>query len=303
MEEGKKIAYNIFEILPPWEGEIDIFYGRIGSGKTSAGTRNIISELKAGQVVYANWNLNWDGYDERSDWLSLFLGLLNFKYDFMKIPKENFHFWNFVKEEIDGKPYREYFKDWDKRSFVNAKDEFCEPGFIDVLSEITDARIHLDEGHIPFDSYEAARMSEKKRTAVFGTRHFDRGLCVYTQRAMSVHINLRGNTNRFFKCEKLIDFTIPFWNKRFIKFMITEFQDTDSSGIPDERRMKDEEGNEIGEYILAVSSEKYWGTKRHFKLFDSKYLRAGKESSQTNEAEFYDLTFKEKWRNFISKKK
>jgi len=300
---GEKInIVDIFEMLPPWEGEIDIFYGRIGSGKTSAGTRNIIRELKAGQIIYANWNLKWEGYDERKDWKILLMKIICFwSDDFMRIPKENFHFWNFVEGTIDGKPYKEYFNLPKDFLFQDLKGNVVPMGFVDVLSRIADARIHLDEGHIPFDSYEAARMDEKKRSAVFGMRHFDRGLCVYTQRAMSVHINLRGNTNRFFKCEKIFDLTI--FRKRFIKFLITEFQDTDSAGVPDEKRLKDEDGNETGEYMLAVSSEEYWGTKKHFAMFDSKYLRGNLKRSQPNTAEFYSLTWKEKWRNLLGRNK
>lgn len=273
--EGLKIEnVDVFEMIPPDEGDINIYYGRIGGGKTSAGTRNILRELKQGKIVIANWRLKWEGWDERKSFLDLLMGVLGLQTLYFNIPKENFHFWNFTEQELDGKPCGD---------------------FIDTLSALNDCSIHLDEGHIPFDSYEATRMSEKKRSSVFATRHFNRKLTVYTQRANSVHINLRGNTNRFFKCEKDHDFSI--FGKRFIKFRITEFQDLTSSSTVDETREKDENGNEVGEYLHAVSSETYWGSKRHFALFDSKYLRKGAGHSQENLTEIYHLTWRERAKN------
>lgn len=274
---------NIWELLPPEEGSIDIYYGRIGGGKTSAGTRNIIAALNSGQIVYSNWKIKWDGYDERQNWWCLVLGILGLKKHFYYFPKENFHFWNFIKQELDGKP--------------------C-PEFIDVLSRLTDCQVHLDEGHIPFDSYEAAKMSERKRSAVFGTRHFDRQLIIYTQRANSIHINLRQNANRFYKCEVNFDWTLPFFKKRFIHFLITEFQDTDSSGsVKEDHVFNLKTGEETEEYKFAVNQMSYWGSKKHFALFDSKYLRAGAPHSQPNYAKIYWLTWKEKYANLFSRKK
>jgi len=222
---GKVEEIDVFEMLPPDEGEITIFYGRIGAGKTYAGTENIINDLKRGEIVFANWNLLWEGYDERKDRLMLAWGLIGIKKVFFDIPVKNFHFWNLVEAQIDGRTYQEFFpnvkfpkKDKDGNTIgIKTNDEI---DFSDVLSRLTDCAVHLDEGHIPFDSYEATRMSEQKRSAVFAMRHFDRKLIVYTQRANSVHVNLRGNANRFFKCEKLRDFTIPIINGTSTNFTL-----------------------------------------------------------------------------------
>lgn len=269
----QKIVLAGYELIIPDEGTIDLVYGRIGNGKTSLGTRNIIQDLKAGQIVYANWNVKWDGYDQRTMIGYRILGWLGLKRHFYVFPKENFHFWNFIEGTIDGKR--------------------CFP-FVEQLGQLTDCKIHLDEGHIPFDSYEATKMDERKRSAVFGMRHFDRSLVIYTQRAMSVHTNLRGNTNRFFKCEKSLDFTIL--GKRFIRFIVTEFQDVTSSGVPDEKRLRDKDGNETGPYALAVRSWAYWGTKKHFKLFDSKYLRNNLKASQEQHAQLIYIPWREQIR-------
>jgi len=289
--KGQIQELDIFDLLPPDEGEIDIFYGRIGGGKTTAGTRNIMSELKRGLVIYANWRLNWQGYDEREKKGKLLKGFFGLKKVYYKIPKENFHFWNLQKSEIDNKSYREYFNCFDE-VFRNEKGELREMNFTDVLSRLTDCSVHLDEGHIPFDSYEATRMSEQKRSAVFAMRHYDRKLTVYTQRANSVHINLRGNANRFYKCEKTFDHT--FFKHRLIHFLITEFQDLESSGAVDETLEIDEEGNEVPfSYRKSISHERYWGNDKLFSMFDSKYLRGDAKHSQPNNALAFFPSWKE----------
>lgn len=253
---------DVLEMLPPDEGNISITYGRIGTGKTTRGTKNILSDLKRGIVVYANWRVKWEGYDERSSRFNIFLGLLGLKRNFYFFPKENFHYFPITEK------------------------------FIDDLAQLTSCNVHLDEGHIPFDSYEATRMGVEKRSAVFSTRHYDRSMYVYTQRANSVHINLRGNANRFFKCEVSRDFTI--FKKRFIRFRVTEFQDLTPNGAVDETRVLDKNGEETDEYKFAVSEERYWGTKKIFNAFDSKYLRAGVPESQKNKAIAYRLSFRDK---------
>lgn len=304
LETQKQIPVkNILELLPPDEGEINIFYGRIGAGKTRAGTENILSELQRGLVVYANWPLNWAGYDERKSKLKLTKGVFGMKDVYFNLPRENFHFWSLYESTIDGLSYFEYFKHpqikkYDKDGFFAGFKSAEEINFIDALSLITDASLHFDEGHIPFDSYEATRMPEQKRAAIFSQRHFDRKLTIYTQRANSVHVNLRGNANRFFKCEKTLDFSIL--GKRFNRFQITEFQDLTTQNAVDESLELDEDGQEIpGRYKYAVSSWKVWGSQNIFAHFDSKYLRQGMPSSQSNYAEAYYLTWKERFANLF----
>jgi len=264
-EQLKEI--DILSLLPPDEGSITITYGRIGTGKTTRGTKNILRDLKRGIVVYANWKIVWEGYDERESKFNLFLGLIGLKRVFFKYPKENFHYFPITEK------------------------------FIDELALLTSCNVHLDEGHIPFDSYEATRMDVAKRSAVFSSRHYDRSMYVYTQRANSVHINLRGNTNRFYKCEVTRDFKL--FGKRFIRFLVTEFQDLTPGGAVDESRVLDDKGEETNEYKYAVSEDRYWGTKKIFDKFDSKYLRAGSKESQKNLAIPYSLTYGEIIKSFF----
>jgi len=130
-------------------------------------------------------------------------------------------------------------------------------------------------------------------------RHYDRKLTVYTQRANSVHVNLRGNTNRFYKCEKTLDITL--FKKRFIHFLVTEFQDLSSAGAVDESLEIDPKtGKEIPyKYTKLIKQETYWGTKKYFKLFDTKYLRAGAPHSQPNYAQVIPMTYEKIWRKLL----
>lgn len=270
---GNEIKFvDIFEILPPQEGEINIYYGRIGTGKTYAGTKNILEELKQGNVVYANWKIKFEGYDERKSKWKLFLGLIGLKRKFLYVPPENFHFWDFTRQTIDGIQ--------------------CFP-FIDQLALLNDCSIHLDEGHIPFDSYEATRMSEQKRSTIFATRHYDRKLTIYTQRANSVHVNLRGNANRFYKCEKLTDWEI--FKKRWIQFQVTEFQDLTSTGSVDESEILDKDGMPSGEYKYAIDQKTFWGKKEIYQSYETKYLRGNTKHYQPNNSKIYEIKSKESW--------
>lgn len=261
-KNGEIRQIDVLDILPPQEGEINITYGRIGTGKTSIGTKRVLEHLKKGHVEYVNWKIKWEGYDERKIKWKVLLYLLGFKKYLVNFPKENL----------------KYFP-------INQS-------FIDELSKKTSCCVHLDEGHIPFDSYEATRMNVEKRSAVFATRHFDRSMYVYTQRANSVHVNLRGNSNRFYKCEKTIDFTIPIIKKRIIRFLVTEFQDLTPTGAIDETRKINEKGEE-GNYKFAVSQKRYWGRKKIFEKYDSKYLRGNMPESQEKLMTAYKMSIKD----------
>lgn len=323
-KELGNIVLNGYELCPPREGEINIYYGRIGQGKTSIGSLNIQESLMQGNVVFASWPIDWNGYDERNLWKYKILGVLGLKRYFIQYPKENFHHFNFVEGLIDGKEYEIFFGEnlYETKEekpeqrhykFVPIQDNFQHPewrkvkmSFADALARITDADLHLDEGHIPFDSYEATRMPERKRSAIFAQRHFNRSLTIYTQRANSVHINLRGNTNRFFKCEKLTTLHLWFTNIVFIHFLITEFQDLTSSSTVDETRILDEEGLETDEYKFAVTDWTYWATNifrsSHLNTFDSKYLRKGLKESQENFSKEYFLGWKDRFINFLPRR-
>lgn len=241
---------DILNLLPPDEGSINQWYGRIGSGKTYAATADILSDLRVGKIVYANWRINWEGYDQRSNPFNWLLRFFFLKKTFFYFPKENFHYL-----PIDGE-------------------------FMRTFERLTDCNVYLDEGHLAFDSYQMAKMSIQDRASVLHTRHFNRTINIISQRPTAIHVTLRANVNRFFKCERI--FHIPFTN--IMRFRKTEFQDLTSNESVDEENPIEKKG--------------YWASKRIFKAYDSKYIRGDMATSQQN----YAIAYHIKWTDIFRKK-
>jgi len=190
-ELGTRIPeINLLDLFQAAEGEITQRYGRIGQGKTYGAVVDILDELQRGHIVYTNFHLNFDGYDQRKNILFILGGIL--------FPWRN-RYYNFPKE--------------------NLKYIAVDGDFIKNFSKLTDCSVYLDEGHVVFDSYEMAKMSMDKRVAVLHTRHFNRSIHIISQRPTAVHRMMRANVNRFFKYEKLIH------TGSFILFRRTEYQD------------------------------------------------------------------------------
>lgn len=196
----KKIdSVDLVTLFTPVDGEITLRYGRIGQGKTYGATMDVLDDLKRGKVVYINWKMNYEGIDQRKDWIFILGGLLfPWKRDYYVFPKENLR----------------YIK--------------VDEQFIDTFAKLTDCSVYLDEGHVMFDSYEMAKMNMQKRTAVLHTRHFDRSINIISQRPTAIHVTMRANVNRFYKYEKL--FSWP-----FLLFKRTEYQDMTGETVDEEQ--------------------------------------------------------------------
>lgn len=253
IQVGKEIKeIDLLELLPPDEGSINQWYGRIGSGKTYCATQEILRNLRKGKIIYANWKMRWEGYDERSSKLKIFFALLGFKKYFFQFPKENFHYM----------PIDEHF--------------------IENFERLTDCIVYLDEGHLAFDSYQMARMSIRDRAAVLHTRHFDRTINIISQRPTAIHVTLRANVNRFFKCEQVLHI----WFTNWILFRKTEFQDMIGE-------------NQINEEA-PIKSWRFWGRRKTFELYESKYMRGDLKTSQPNYARVFEVgwieLFKSIWK-------
>lgn len=254
---------DMLDYLPPDEGELNQIYGRIGTGKTYLATVDAIELLKRGQIVYTNWNIDWQGYDERDSWWLLLKGVFGLKKVFYYFPKENLHV-----IRVDS-------------------------SFIDLLGGLSDCTVMLDEGHLVLDSYTKTSMDMERRNAVLWTRHFDRTIIVISQRPSAIHVTMRANVNRFYKCEKTFDFSA--FGRRFIRFVKTEFQDVTSSDTPDEAREINMKTGKEGAYKYAISTKAYWGKVSVFQAYNTKYRRAGSPSSQVNAASVYTLSWKERF--------
>jgi hypothetical protein len=239
---GRKVAdIELLDIFPPSEGEITQYYGRIGQGKTYGATSDVLDLLRRGNVVYTNWKINWDGYDERNSLLYVFISIL--------LPWKK-RLYNFKKENLRYIPVDENFHS--------------------TFEKLTDCYVFLDEGHVVFDSYEMAKLSLARRASILHTRHFNRSICIISQRPTAIHVAMRANVNRFYKMEKRWQ-----WGK-IIRFRRTEFQDMQNETVDD-----DEE--------KAISIKQYWGRSEVFNAYPSKYLRGETKASQSILFEAYDF--------------
>lgn len=239
---------DLIGLFQAGDGEIHQVVGQIGAGKTYLATQMVLDDLARGEVVYTTWKIDYKGFDERQNWFIALRNFLFFRKRYYKFNAENLHY-------IDPIIY-------------------FSPDFINLFEKLTDCKIYLDEGHIPFDSYEAAKMSIQKRVAVLHTRHMNRTIIIISQRARNVHTQLRANVNRFYRVEKI--FSI--FGK--ILFKRTETQELDNNDMPD--------------WDNYASKKLYLSTKKVFDAYNSKYLRGEKIASQPIYFEAYDLNFIER---------
>jgi len=84
---------ELLDLFHPSEGEITQRYGRIGQGKTYGAVVDILDELSRGHVVYTNFHLNFQGFDQRDSLLYVIGGLLfPWRKRYFKFPKENLRY-------------------------------------------------------------------------------------------------------------------------------------------------------------------------------------------------------------------
>jgi len=283
--EGKYLSdisgATLLDLIPPDEGSLNQYYGRIGNGKSYSATCDILDDLNRGQVVYNNWPIKWYGHDQRKIFFWRLLGIFGLKKKFWEYPKENYHYCDLRNLEnvvIDGVSTGKNFYDWFKT--------------------LTSCICYWDEGHILYDSYLALKMKIQDRVAILDTRHYDRTINIISQRPTAIHVVLRANVNRFYKLEVIF----KFW--KWIEFRRTEFQDTDSSDRPNEEReiITDPKTGEktYGDYLFAVSQKNYFGRQKIFDSYDYKFRRGGVPESQFNKAKIWQLNWNESKENFFS---
>lgn len=189
---------ELLRLFAPVEGQVSFYYGRIRNGKTYAATADILDLLKRGEVVYANWFVDFKDFDERSNFWIVFVKTMFGKKRFYKYKKENFHY--FHPDDID----------------------------IAFLGRLVNAHIFIDEGQWIFNSH-VRNPDVEKRKLILHNGHYSRSLNIISQRPNNVFIDMRSQVNVWYKCEKL--FSLPF----LTLFMRSEFQDM-KDDMPDEEK-------------------------------------------------------------------
>lgn len=192
-EVAEKELLDLFEA---YEGSVNMYYGQIGNGKTYSATADVMDLLKKGQVVYANWHIEIEDFDERRSLMHVLMKTVFWRKRFYKFPKENLHYFNV--------------------------DELDDP--IAFLAQLTDCHVFIDEGQWIFDSYEGTKFSKAKRRVILHTRHYNRSLNIISQRTNAIQVSARGQVNRFYKCQKKLHWP-------FLIFRRTEFQEMKDNDV------------------------------------------------------------------------
>lgn len=160
------------------EHGIFCYYGRLGQGKTYALVRDVLSILNKGAVVYTNFTINWNGYDERNNPFAMFFAAIGLKSKFVSYPASN------LRQMPTDETWHEKF------------------------GKLRNCIVAIDEAYVLFDSYQMSKMPMSQRLNILQTRKFDRSIWYTTQRPTSVHAVMRGMTNVFYRCEK---WNVPFF--------------------------------------------------------------------------------------------
>jgi len=194
LEEKTAEIYSLFE---PVEGFNYVYYGKIRNGKTYSASADIIELLERGEIVYANWNIDFTGYDERQSFGIALMKLLFGKKYFYHFKKENFH-------------------------YLDQND----PKFVETLNRLVGVHLFIDEGQWIFNSHLKSDDVEKRKLVLEGG-HYCRSLRVITQRPANILKDIRSQVHVWYKVEKVLH-----WGG-IIRFVRYEYQNM-KEDLPDE---------------------------------------------------------------------
>jgi len=249
----EQLEADLFEAQ---EGFIQLIYGRIRQGKSTEAVRRMVEALSNGINVYSNIALDLRELilDDRVNAQIIIVNNLLFKKRFYRFSVSNYHFFDPVTGQCDGK---------------QVFNPFTRGAEIKWLNSLTDCEIYYDEGQWLLDSYEKTDVSVEKRKLITESGHVNRKIVIIAQRTQSVHVNARGNVNQFFRCSK----------HGFLMFnmlMVEEFQD-----------MK---GQDVDETAEPIAIRRYFTSKKYWRLFNTHYLRRGRPRSQDVYYEAFDVS-------------
>jgi len=251
---------EIADYFPAEEGELNLFYGQIGSGKTYGATSDIHDDVARGVLVYATWPIKFFESDDRSNWWFIFRNFFLFRKRYFRIDSpKNFHFIDAERGEVDG---------------IYTFDPTKPKAYIEYLNTLNHCKIYIDESWRVFDSYKStADFGLDVRNLILVTRHKFRTINLIAQRPTSVQVTARANVNRFFKFVKVAKWP-------WVRFARYEFQDMT--------------GETVDETKEPLSTKTYWGSNKIFASYNS-FFYGTLNSVHELRYEAYDLTFKERF--------
>jgi len=204
----ENLTKDLLEIFSPDEGFIHFYYGRIRNGKTYAATADILELISRGEIVYANWKINFDEFelDDRKKFGYLLMKFLTGRKYYFKYSSQNFHY--FSPDDID----------------------------IGFLGRLVGVHIFIDEGQWLFNSH--ARMTDKKedvekRKLILHNGHYARSLNIISQRASNVMKDYRSQVHVWYRCRKLLSWPVLLFCRERIEDMKDDLPDEETIGWGD----------------------------------------------------------------------
>lgn len=235
---------EIYSIFTPVEGFNTVYYGKIGNGKTRNATADIIELCNRGEIVYANWKIELEDFDERSSLKIAWAKFLGGKKYFYNFKKENFHY-------IDPQLLIDNVKD----------------NNISFFSKLVGVHIFIDEGQWIFNSLERydpkdEKMVEKLKLILHG-RHYCRSLNIITQRYSNISRNMRSQVSIWYRCVKRFD------GFGFILFQRWAIQDMKNDEPVEFISKIDKKTGATIRDVPNGDVKTYWVHKRTDKIFSS----------------------------------
>lgn len=183
---------EIFDIFAPVEGINTVYYGKIRNGKTYAATADILDLLNAGEVVYANWNIEFQGYDQKNSIGRLFWALFFPPRHWYKFSHRNLHFLDTSSDD-----------------------------FLKKINDLVGVHLFLDEGQWIFNSHSRADDVDKRRLILEGG-HYCRTLNIITQRPTNIFKDVRSQVHIWYECRKVLHLGSII---RFVRYSIEDMKD------------------------------------------------------------------------------
>jgi len=236
--------HEIPDMFPSEEGQVNLYYGLIRSGKTYAATADIHEEIAQGHTVYATWPIHLEDTDDRNSLLMRLRAVfLPWKKRFFYIPaSKNFHYINAMEGTVDG-----------VRCFMPNDSE----SYIKYLNTLNHCSLYIDEAwRIMAHQLVGTKNIAGTFDLILVTGHKFRTVNLIAQRTITIQPTARSQVGRFYKCEKLGSIF------GFLRFMRSEYQVMKGDDVID-----DDDEN-----YPPISVKTYWGRKKIFESYNSWYF-------------------------------
>jgi len=199
---SQAVTQDILDLFAPEEGEITFYYGRIRNGKTYAATADILELLQRGEVVFANWRIDFPGFDERDSFPVVLISLLTGRRHFFRFDSGNLH-------------------------YLDQERLISDSSYMNTLSRLFGGHLFIDEGQWIFNSMERNPDTDKLRLVLHNGHHC-RSLNLISQRPINIFRTMRSQVQIWYKCEKRLSWP-------WLIFQKTAFEEM-KEDVPDEEQ-------------------------------------------------------------------